>query len=977
MDQRAEERVQLDGLLGEFRDALEAEALAVRSGSGGNAVVLRQGRRILNGAGLHHYRFQVDFPQRLPSDAPAKLVIEGREPVNVTIGEAKGLAVTVVSPDDLGQTIAHASLQTDMSFLLERLVQRIEETADKSNPVGNRVLRRVPPVAGRSSAAVDERYTLLPEQEQALRQALGGDVFIWGPPGTGKTQTIGAIVSELIRGMKSVLLVSHTNSAVDGGLQRAIRNLDLLSEGSGFEEGDIVRVGVCKDRRLQDDADTSRPSVLSRSIAKLRSAEWEEELARLEAAQRAGHDRVSGIRRLLELQEFHELAEPEIAQLKGTLSIVENRAAEVVAASGQVAATAGALLPFERKFAAVEKLRAAERQAADVDSDLAGRRKIHREATTRRELLAHQLSEAQDVLAASEASSRLTRLYKRLPAPEDQSAVVDALRRELAGAESSEEKGRRSCIAASEQLKGHHRDLRAANWILDPDSPEAIVRQTVEARGAASNAEVRLSELRLAHDDLERPLRAQLQERLAVLADEGLVPSSATEGKPRAQLAVLEQCLVDVARELDGFEAPGARAEIEQVGREIDEGRRLADELKGLISRAEEQVITEAKVVATTLTSAYLRDPIVNRTFDVVILDEASMAPIPSLYFAAGLATGSAVVVGDFRQLPPIFISEDEAAERWLGRDVFKVAQVVDYERAGDPPAWFVMLREQKRMRPEISRIVNRFIYGGKLRDGSLASDSEPWVADDWPHKDHRVLLVDLSDSGAWVSRVPSGRHASKVNFYSATGCVDLAGALLAPDREQDGELESPRVAIISRYRPHASLCELLIEHRGLVPDVQAGTAHSFQGAEAETVIIDVVDAPPVWKSGLLRPDEENDPNQRLLNVAVTRAKQRLILVGHFDWVRKNGKRSFLQRVIADLAERHPVVPIEALIPEALHERVAATRGLVVGDRHVDDHHVIADETAYYDLLRQDLGAAKELVVIFSPFLTQQRILDL
>ena len=99
--------------------------------------------------------------------------------MNVTLGEAKGLAVTVVSPADLGQTIAHASLQTDMSFLLERLVQRIEETADKPNPVGNRVLRRVPPVAGRSSAAVDKRYTLLPEQEQALRQALGGDVFIW------------------------------------------------------------------------------------------------------------------------------------------------------------------------------------------------------------------------------------------------------------------------------------------------------------------------------------------------------------------------------------------------------------------------------------------------------------------------------------------------------------------------------------------------------------------------------------------------------------------------------------------------------------------------------------------------------------------------------------------------------------------------------------------------------------------------------
>jgi DNA-binding CsgD family transcriptional regulator len=334
-------------------------------------------------------------------------------------------------------------------------------------------------------------------------------------------------------------------------------------------------------------------------------------------------------------------------------------------------------------------------------------------------------------------------------------------------------------------------------------------------------------------------------------------------------------------------------------------------------------------------------------------------------------------VVGDFRQLPPIVISEDDAAARWLGRDVFEIADVTRYERSTDPPEWFVMLREQKRMRPEISRVVNRFIYGGKLRDGTLASHDEPWIAADWPHRDTRVLLVDLSNSGAWVSRVPSGRHSSKVNFYSATACVDLAGALLDRTQPHEAELETPRVAIISRYRPHASICELLIERRGLVPQVQAGTAHSFQGAEAETVIVDVVDAPPVWKSGLLRPDEDNDPNQRLLNVAFTRAKQRLIIVGHFDWIRKNGKRSFLQRVISDLAERHPTVAVEDLVPAALHERVAAARGMVVANRDADGDHVIADEVAYYDLLRRDLASARELVVIFSPFLTVQRLYDL
>ena len=115
-DTDVSERVELRGRLSEFRDALEAEARAVRAGAGGNAVALRQGRRVLHGAGLHHYQFQTDFPQRLAADAPAKLVIEGRAPVNIVIEEVKGLAITVVVPEDLGSAIAHASLQTDIEL---------------------------------------------------------------------------------------------------------------------------------------------------------------------------------------------------------------------------------------------------------------------------------------------------------------------------------------------------------------------------------------------------------------------------------------------------------------------------------------------------------------------------------------------------------------------------------------------------------------------------------------------------------------------------------------------------------------------------------------------------------------------------------------------------------------------------------------------------------------------------------------------
>ena len=962
----------------EFRDALEAEARAIRAGSGGNAVVLRQGRRILHGAGLHHYAFQVDFPQRLPVDAPAKLVIDGRAPVDVIVAEVKGLSVTVVSPDDLGQTIAGASLQTDMSYLLERLITRLEEAAEQPNGIGDRILGSISPHAGRSDAPVNSRYALLPEQETALRQALGGDVFIWGPPGTGKTQTIGAIVSELLRTGRSVLLVSHTNSAVDGGLGRAVRNLGLIADhGPGFEEGDLVRVGVCKDRRLQDDPDAGRPSVLARSIARRRSAKWEQELAAIEQAAAEGHQRLSQLRRLLDLDEFYRHARPELAGFRARVDQAEATAQQADATAERLAAARAELQPLERQLEAVERFFAAKTEVARLERDLASERERLSERTAARGALEAELADAEEILRRAEESGGLSRIYRRLPKPTEQRETVAAVRLRLQEAERSKAEGQQACAQTNEQLRVQRQEIDKTRSLFAPASPDEVTLRTTDARSTVEQVEAEQAHLRSVHSDIDRPLRAELRERLTVLAEEGLARPVGAGAALRAQLEALEGCVERVGAEVEAFDATAARSEIVELERTIAQGRTRAEELKELIAKAEEQVITDARLVATTLTSAYLRDAIVARTFDVVILDEASMAPIPSLFFAAGLATDSAVVVGDFRQLPPIVVSEDETAQRWLGRDIFEVADVTKYEHADEPPPWFVMLREQKRMRPQISSVVNRFIYAGKLRDGSLATLDEPWLAADWPYRDERVLLVDLSASGAWVSRVPSGRHSSKVNFYSATACVDLAGALLGERHTPDEQIDTASVAIISRYRPHASLCELLVEHRGLVPDVQAGTAHSFQGGEAQTVIVDVVDAPPVWKSGLLRPDEDNDQNQRLLNVVITRAKQRLILVGHFDWVRKNGKHSFLHKLIADLAERHPVVPVEELIPDALHARVAAARGLIVGEREADGDHVIADEVAYYDLLRGDLAKARELVAIFSPFLTPHRLLDL
>src|SRR5437667_2064292 len=189
--------------------------------------------------------------------------------------------------------------------------------------------------------------------------------------------------------------------------------------------------------------------------------------------------------------------------------------------------------------------------------------------------------------------------------------------------------------------------------------------------------------------------------------------------------------------------------------------------------------------------------------------------------------------------------------------------------------------------------MVNELFYDGCLRDAeSVERDDEldGWYRRDWGN-DAPVVLVDTGTAGAWVTSVAKGVRASRLNFLSATICVDLAERFLLERPPAD----RPRILIISPYAPHAKLLKLLIKTQNLDGYVEAGTVHSFQGSEAHVIIIDLVNDEPHWRVGLFNPSR-NEENQRLLNVAITRARRRLFVVGDFDYCERLSKNAFLGR---------------------------------------------------------------------------------
>lgn len=275
----------------------------------------------------------------------------------------------------------------------------------------------------------------------------------------------------------------------------------------------------------------------------------------------------------------------------------------------------------------------------------------------------------------------------------------------------------------------------------------------------------------------------------------------------------------------------------------------------------EARVVADARVVMCTLTNAYLSPVMADQRFDVLIAEEAGMATLPSLFYAACLCTKRAIMVGDPRQLPPIVQSGDERVRRAIGRNVFDVA-IPDPARSDI----VAMLGVQYRMHPAIGTLVGDLFYGGRLSHGADRAATDA-IAARRPFPGMPVVVVDTR-SRTTCQR--SAKGTSRVNPASAELTADLAA--------EAARAGAASIAVITPYAAQAADIRRLLAARRISDAVECSTIHRFQGRECDVVIIDLVDAAPMRPSALLA----DAPN--LLNVSISRARGKLVIVADVDY---------------------------------------------------------------------------------------------
>ncbi|MEH7502668.1 AAA domain-containing protein [Neobacillus drentensis] len=308
------------------------------------------------------------------------------------------------------------------------------------------------------------------------------------------------------------------------------------------------------------------------------------------------------------------------------------------------------------------------------------------------------------------------------------------------------------------------------------------------------------------------------------------------------------------------------------------------------IRQKELEFIKDAFIVGTTLAKAAGDAAIYEKEFDIVILDEASMAYVPQAAFAATLGK-RVIICGDFKQLPPIASSRDPLVTMWLKEDIFHRAGVVDWVKDGMLHPHLFLLKEQRRMHPDISAFTNQYIYHSLVGDHESVLKSRHKIVDLAPFRGMAAVLLDTSYLGAhcMTERVSNSR-------------LNLLQVLLSFQLIHESYVAGARsIGYVTPYRAQANLMELILadlyEKELSTADIIAATVHKFQGSERDVMVFDTVDGEPQTRAGMLLTGKDSE---RLINVAITRTKGKFIHVSNQSFIRKH---VYNRKTLRQLAE--------------------------------------------------------------------------
>ena len=269
----------------------------------------------------------------------------------------------------------------------------------------------------------------------------------------------------------------------------------------------------------------------------------------------------------------------------------------------------------------------------------------------------------------------------------------------------------------------------------------------------------------------------------------------------------------------------------------------------------EEEILKNSQVILTTNSSAgsiILSDI----QFHIAIIDEASQATIPSTLIPINKAE-KFILIGDHKQLPPVVSSNNT---KYLSKSLFE-------ELIENYPQQSQELLIQYRMNEILMTFPNKKFYGNKLKCSKLSKDN------------YMTTVLEKYDSSSPLIFIDTSKYENNKEFsldsHSYKNNLESEIVLEIINMYLDKKINPQDIGVISPYSKQVRLI------KEKAKNISVKSVDGFQGGEKDIIIISLVRSNEEKNIGFL-------DDMRRLNVSLTRAKKKLIVIGNKETLQSN-----------------------------------------------------------------------------------------
>jgi serine/threonine protein kinase/energy-coupling factor transporter ATP-binding protein EcfA2 len=327
--------------------------------------------------------------------------------------------------------------------------------------------------------------------------------------------------------------------------------------------------------------------------------------------------------------------------------------------------------------------------------------------------------------------------------------------------------------------------------------------------------------------------------------------------------------------------------ELKKIGETIEQTKALFDgsplgelqqewqkRLQGGDKSLEETILKNINVIFGTLVGIASWGSFRNIQFDYVIVDEAGRATLPELAITLNKAA-QFVLIGDHKQLPPVFEDEiinEGKIQGYTKEQILTTVFEELYEKlTQERPDYSHFLNRNYRMHSSIAHLISDMFYQGQIITENAELDQQ---------KAHR--LSSLKHHVYWYSTEKLDKRQDKsagTSWNNRKNADEVKKLLLQMNQAYQLLDIRKTVGIISPYRSQSELLKQIIKAKSedwTHLDIDIATVDAFQGSDRDIVVFDTVRSNPSNRLGHIT-------DVKRLNVALSRAKELLLIVGDAD----------------------------------------------------------------------------------------------